>query len=105
MKTLNEPAVLIFPLNKRKIQRLCFQKPQKLSIIATYIVVCFTITGVPLACKYFSCKNIPVLNVKNLGLYDSSWINRCTCICTNIYNVYIIMNDDTISVNSFKIST
>ena len=30
----------IFPLNKRKIQRLCFQKPQKLNINATYIAVC-----------------------------------------------------------------
>ena len=47
---------LIFPLNKRKIQRQCFQKPQKLNINATYIAVC--ITGVPFACIYFSSKNI-----------------------------------------------
>ena len=50
---------LIFPLNKRKIQRLqCFQNPQKQNINATYIAVCFSITGVPLACIYFSSKNI-----------------------------------------------
>ena len=49
---------LVFPLNKRKIQRLCFQKFQKLYIYATYIAVCFSITGVPLACIYFSSKNI-----------------------------------------------
>ena len=49
---------LIFPLNKRKIQRLRFQKPQKLNINATYIAVCFNITGVPLACIYFASKNI-----------------------------------------------
>ena len=50
---------LIFPLNKRKIQRQCFQKPQKLKINATYIAVCFSITGVPLACICFFSKNIP----------------------------------------------
>ena len=49
---------LIFPLNKRKIQSLCSQKPQKLNINATYIAVCFSIAGVPLVCIYFSSKNI-----------------------------------------------
>ena len=61
MKTLNEPVVFNFSsLNKRKIQRQCFQKPQKLNINATYIhvAVCFNITGVPPACIYFASKNI-----------------------------------------------
>ena len=58
MKTLNEPAVFNFPLNKRKLQRLCFQETQKLNINVTYIAVCFSISGVPLACIYFSSKNI-----------------------------------------------
>ena len=49
---------LIFPLSKRKIQRLCLQKPQKLNINATYIAVCFSITGVPFACIYFASKDI-----------------------------------------------
>ena len=58
MKTLNEPVVFNFSLNKRKIQTLCFQKPQKLNINATYIAVCFSITGVPLAFTYFASNNI-----------------------------------------------
>ena len=37
----------IFPINKRKIQRQYFQKPQKLNI-----------TGVPFAYKYLSSKNL-----------------------------------------------
>ena len=39
-KTLNEPEYLLFPLNKLKIESLCFQKPQKLYINATCIVNC-----------------------------------------------------------------
>ena len=36
----------LIPLNKHKIQCLCFEKPKKLNIDATHIAVCFSITGV-----------------------------------------------------------
>ena len=51
---------LIFLLNKRKIQSLSFQKPQKVKSYnnGTYIAVCFSRNGVSLACIFLFKKHL-----------------------------------------------